>query len=128
MRDWLKQVLLHNWWLKLASLGLAYVLWVVVTQAPPVEVGLTVPLELRNVPENLLVAGEIPSRVHLRVRGPEGQLRMLEPEEVGVAVDLTGATPGNHSFRLEAANVELPPGVEVVRIIPNEVRLELAPR
>lgn len=128
MRDWLKQVVLHNWWLKLASLGLAYVLWVVVTQAPPVEVGLTVPLELRNLPENLQVAGEIPTRVHLHVRGPEGQLRMLEPEEVGVALDLKAATAGNHSFRLEAANVDLPAGVEVVRIIPGEVRLELVPR
>jgi len=128
MGDWLRQVLLHNWWLKLASLGLAYVLWVVVTQAPPVEVGLTVPLELRNLSENLQVAGEIPTRVHLHVRGPEGQLRMLEPEEVGVAVDLAGATAGSHSYRLETANVELPPGVEVVRIIPNEVRLELVPR
>ena len=128
MGDWLKQLALHNWWLKLVSLGLAYVLWVVVTQAPPVEVGLTVPLELRNLPANLQVAGEIPTRVHVQVRGPEGQLRMLEPEEVAVAVDLSGLAAGNHSFRLEAANVELPPGVEVVRIIPDEVRLELAPR
>ena len=128
MSGWLKQVVLHNWWLKLVSLGLAYVLWVVVTQAPPVEIGLTVPLELRNLPANLQVQGEIPTRVHVHVRGPEGQLRMLEPEEVGVALDLAGATAGNHSFRLEAANVELPPGVEVVRIVPEEVRLELVPR
>ena len=126
--DWLKQLLLHNWWLKLLSLGLAYALWAVVTQAPAAEIRLSVPLELQQVPAGLQVAGEIPTQVHLHLRGPESRLRTLQPQEVGVVLDLRKATPGNHVFRLTAAAVEVPPGVEVVRIIPEEVRLELVPR
>jgi hypothetical protein len=126
--SWLKNLLLRDWWLKLLSLVLAYGLWAVVTQAPPVEIGLSVPLELRHLPAHLQVAGEIPPRIHLHLRGRENRMRTLRLEEVGVALDLSGARAGNHRFPLTPANVELPAGIEVVRIIPEEVRLELAPR
>lgn len=123
----LKRIFVDDWWLKLVSLTLAYALWAIVAQAPPVEIGVSVPLEFRNLPDDLVVAGEIPTHVHLRLRGSESRLRMLLPEEVGVVVDMSWATPGNHTLRLDVSHVELPPGIEVVRILPEEVRLELAP-
>ncbi|MGH9787484.1 MAG: CdaR family protein [Candidatus Acidiferrales bacterium] len=125
--SWLKRIFVEDWWLKVLSLALAYALWAIVTQAPPVEIGMSVPLELRNLPRELQVEGEIPTRIHLHLRGPEGRMRRLAPEEVGVAVDMSWATPGNHTLRLDVSHVELPPGIEVVRIVPEEVRLELAP-
>jgi YbbR domain-containing protein len=121
-----RRIFVDDWWLKLLSLALAYALWAIVTQAPPVEIGMSTPLELRNLPRHLQVEGEI-ARIHLHLRGPQEQMRRLAPEEVGVAVDMSWATPGKHTLRLEVSHVELPSGIEVVRIIPDEVRLELAP-
>ncbi|MBI4466580.1 MAG: hypothetical protein HY656_04025 [Acidobacteria bacterium] len=126
--DWLKRLLLHNWWLKLLSLGLAYALWSIIAQAPPVEIELTVPVEAQQVPPALEVARQIPAEVSLRLRGPSNRLRTLQPREIGVVIDLSHATPGNHAVVLDARNVELPPGVELVRILPAEVRLELVQR
>ncbi|MFQ5926268.1 MAG: CdaR family protein [Terriglobia bacterium] len=126
--DWLRNLLLHNWWLKLLALGLAYALWWGVMQGPVVEMGMWAPLELRNVPVGIQVRGEFPSPVYLHLRGPERRLHALEPEKLGVVVDLSGAEAGNHQVKLERANVEVPPGIEVVRIIPEEVRLELVRR
>lgn len=126
--DLLKRLLLQNWWLKLLSLALAYGLWMVVTQGPAVERGLTAPFEVRNVPDKLLLAGQIPDEIYLELRGPETKLRLLRPGDLAVAVDLSSAAAGNHSIRLDARHVECPPGVEVVRFVPAEVRLELVPR
>ncbi len=128
--DWLRRLLLQNWWLKLLSLALAYALWawVVPTESGPVEIGFSVPLELANVPRGLEVTGEIPARIHLHLRGSESRLRRLLPEEVGIVLDLRNAKPGNHVFRLTPAQVEAPPGVAVVRITPEEVHLRLTPR
>lgn len=126
--DWLKQLLLRNWWLKLLSLALAYALWSIITQAPPVEIQVSALLELRQVPASLEVAGEIPPRVHLHLRGPENRLRALQPEEVGVVVNLNAAKPGHHVIQLTPAHAEVPPGIEVVRTIPDQVHLELVPR
>ncbi|MFQ5662389.1 MAG: CdaR family protein [Terriglobia bacterium] len=128
MGRWLLRVLLNNWWLKLLSLGLAYGLWVIVTQGPAVEIGFSVPLELRHLPEELQVAGDFPTRVYLELRGPADRLRRLAPEEIAVVVELSGTPAGNHWFPLEAKNVQVPAGIEVVRIIPEEVQLELVPR
>lgn len=125
---WLKRLLLHNWWLKLLSLALAYALWAIVTQAPPVEMRVSVPVEVAHVPAGLTVAEQTPARVELQLRGSESLLRRLDPEEVGVVLDLSQATAGNQEFRLAAGNVDVPPGIEVLRIVPAEVRLVLTPR
>lgn len=127
---WLRRFFVHNWWLKLLALALAYGLWVLIVPAErgPVEIGVSVPLELVNLPPGLEVVGEIPTRIHLHLRGSELRLRRLLPGQVGVALDLRRASPGNHQFRLTAAAVEAPPGVEVVRISPDGVRLQLARR
>jgi len=128
---WLRRLLLHNWWLKLLALVLAYMLWSVVISpesGPVVQVGVSVPLELVNLPAELEVVGEIPSRVHLHLRGNESQLRRLKPEDVGVRLDLSEAVPGNHRFPLQAENAEVPAGIEVVRVVPPIVHLALARR
>ena len=119
---------LGNWWLKLLSLGLAYALWVAVGQAPRVDVGISVPLELRNLSSSVRVTGEMTTRVYLILRGPESILRTLPSEQVGVVLDLQGFSAGNHTIPLTPANVEAPSGIEVVRITPEEVLLELTPR
>lgn len=126
--DWLKQLLLRNWWLKLLSLGLACALWAVVTQAPPIEIEVTVPIELHQMPAALEVAQQIPAEVRLRLRGPESRLRALRPEEVGIVLDMSRAAPGNHVIALGPAQAQVPPGVKVVRIVPDVVTLELVPR
>lgn len=127
---WLRHLVLHNWWLKLLALGLAYALWAVVLprESGPIEIGRSVPLELVNLPAGVEVVGQIPTHIHLHLRGSESRLRRLLPEEVGVVLDLRNATPGNHTFRLTPTDVEAPPGVEVVRIVPDVVRLEFARR
>ena len=124
---WLKRLLLDNWWLKLLSLLLAYGLWSVVTQAPPVEIRVSAPLELRFAPAGLEVRGELPARVRLHLRGPETRLRTLQPEEVAVFINLNTATAGHYRFVLDARNADVPPGVEVVSFVPGEVKLDLVP-
>lgn len=123
----LRQLLLNNWWLKLLSLALAYGLWSVVTQAPPVEVRLSVPLEFRHVPDGLDIQGELPTRVRLHLRGSENRVRTLQPEEVAVFINLNTALPGHYRFTLDARNAEVPPGVEVLSLYPDEVELDLVP-
>src|SRR5262249_60873218 len=55
--------------LKVLSLGLAVLLWMVVAGEATVERGLRIPLELQQMPGGLEVIGDVPATEDVRVRG-----------------------------------------------------------
>lgn len=121
------EYILHNWHLKLLSLLLAFLLWSVITGEPPAEVGFTVPLELQNIPQGLVVAGDVPASVQVRLHGPAALVRRLSPGNIIVAIDLTGHKVGEHWFSMNTGDVVVPYGVRVVRVSPAQIRLRLEP-
>ncbi len=120
------QIVLHNWWLKLLSLAMAWFLWSLVTQGPPVETGMLAGLGVRNLPADLRVEGELPTPVYIQLSGPERLVEGLHSAEVIVMIDLAGATAGESMVVLESKHARVPPGVTVVGFVPDRVRLRLA--
>jgi hypothetical protein len=68
--------------LKLWSVVLAVLLWMVVAGEETVERGLRVPLELQQFPAGLELQGDAPSLVDVRVRGESSALSRLAPGDV----------------------------------------------
>jgi YbbR domain-containing protein len=124
LREWV----LHNWALKLLALLLAVLLWAVFTTEPPVEVGYVVPLEFRNLPQNVEVSADAPTQVRVRVRGRSSLLRRLTPADLAISVDMTNAPPGEMLVRLSTSHMDIPYGAELVRIAPSEIRLRIVAR
>jgi YbbR domain-containing protein len=125
---WLREWLLNNWWLKLLALGLSFALWATYTAEPIVEVGYLVPLEFRNIPANLEISGDVPTQVHVRLRGRAALLRRLTPADVEVAVNLAGRPAGEARLRLTPDEVKAPLGAGVVSVTPAQLRVPLVPR
>jgi YbbR domain-containing protein len=113
--------------LKLASLGLAVLLWLTVSGEETVERGLRVPLELQQFPSGLEIQGEAPSTVDVRVRGTSGALSRVSPGDVVAVIDLHAARPGNRLFPLTPELVHAPFGVEVVQVVPATIALAFEP-
>jgi YbbR domain-containing protein len=111
--------------LKLTSLAIALALWFLVAGEKTSEVGLTVPVELQNVPGNLEVVGEAANEVEVRVRATPAIVRQLDPAAVSVRIDLKGLEEGEHFFHLTEALVRRPFGVTVVKLSPASVTLNL---
>ena len=109
--------------LKLLSLAMALLLWMVVSGEETVERGLRVPLELQQVPAGLELTGEVPTTVDLRVRGPSGTLGRLAAGDIVAVLDLRGATEGRRLFPLTMEQVRVPFGVEVVQVSPPSVAM-----
>jgi YbbR domain-containing protein len=124
----LSKLVLHNAGLKLLSLATAFLLWASYTSEPQVEVGYDVPIEFVNVPQDLEIAADAPAEVHVRLRGRSMLLRRLAPTDIDVRVDLSGMSAGQMQYRPVASELGLPPGVDVVRIVPSELRIQLEPR
>jgi YbbR domain-containing protein len=117
------QALLQNLPLKLASLGLAVLLWFVIAGEKTSERGLAVPVELQNVPANLEMTGEAVNTVEVRLRASPGIIHALGPGEISAQVDLAGSGEGERIIHLSPEAIRVPFGVRVVKITPSILTL-----
>lgn len=113
--------------LKIWSVLLAVMLWMLVAGEETVERGLRVPLELQQFPAGLELQTEPPSLIDVRVRGASGMLSRLGPGDVVAVLDLRVARPGRRLFQMATEQVRAPFGVEVVQVTPASITLNFEP-
>jgi YbbR domain-containing protein len=116
--------LLDNLGLKLASLGLASLLWFVIAGEKTSEMGLKAPVELQNFPKDLELTGEPVNLVEVRVRAAPGIIQHLGLQGVSAQIDVAGLAEGEHIVHLTQESIRLPFGVKVVKINPAIVTLK----
>jgi hypothetical protein len=125
--NWLTRLFTENIGMKLLSLVLAVIVWTAVGGDVATEILVPVPVEFRNVPAGVHYEAE-PSRVELRVRGPRWMVRQSLVTDYSVPVDLsTITTPGKALIRINPQNVQAPASVEVIEIIPSQLKLTVSP-
>lgn len=121
-----RQALTRNLSLKLLSLLIAFGLWSFVNFGErDTEDTLKVPLELRNIPPQLMITSPRNDFVDVRVVGPRTLLGRVDRNRLALPLDLNGVKPGPAVFRVGAEALALPRGVRVVRINPAQVTIEL---
>ncbi len=123
MKDFLRRRVLHNFGIKLLSLVLAVGLWLAVTRDPVAEVAVEVPIEFRNIPENLEINTESVPRAEILVRGPQRIVRRLQPADIYAEIELSGMKPGERTFDLTSQQIHHPRELEVVQLIPSQFHL-----
>ena len=114
-----------NFGLKVLALTIAVGLWVAGHR--DIERAIEVPVEFRNIPVDLTVLDNRIDYVVLRFTGPRTLVSTLDPNELKLSLDLSGAKSGAVSYPLSAAAFNVPRGVTVARITPPVVQLRLEP-
>lgn len=109
--------------LKILSIAVATLLWLVVTGDAVVERTLRVGIELQRAPADLELVGAVPDSVQVRVRGPASRLSALALGDLSVVVDLEGVRSGRRLFPLTPDQVTAPFGVEVTQVSPQALPL-----
>lgn len=110
---------------KILAVLLAIMVWYFVVGEERAEVSLTVPLELINIPRNLIVVNNLPQAIELWVNGPRSLVRSLSTENIGKSLDLAKTRPGTISFSISSEGIPLPRGVIITRINPTQVNVVL---
>jgi YbbR domain-containing protein len=121
----LRQMFTHNLGLKFVSLLLAFTVWRVITSQDIAELGFTVPLELRNIPTGVEVVGDVVNSISVRVRTSSKLIKQLTVADMYASLDLDRASLGEHTYPLTSNNMQVPVGVEIVRVVPAHVKLRL---
>jgi YbbR domain-containing protein len=113
--------------LKVVSIALAALLWLIVSGEQIVERALRVPLEFTNLPPQLEVVGDPPNVVDVRIRGSSGALGRIAAGELVAVLDLRTARAGQRLFHLTASDVRTPFGIDVVQVTPSNVSIRFEP-
>jgi len=122
------KVLFDNWGIKLMSLALSLTLWFYVTSKGKTEITMTVPLELRNIPQNVAVVGNVAGSLEVRVQGQERALRDITiGKKIFGILDLSLARVGENVVPISPDDIRRPSGVTVTHISQSEVRVKLEP-
>ncbi|MEK7219728.1 MAG: CdaR family protein [candidate division NC10 bacterium] len=116
---------LENLGLKLLSVVLAVFLWAVVLGEQKVDVTLTVPLEIKDLPRDLILVNEPPDSLEVRLRGPKTLVTTLASREVVLEGLPKNFVEGENVITIRSEAVRVPRGIEVVEVTPHRVRVVL---
>jgi hypothetical protein len=124
----LRKHVLANAGLKLLALALSFLLWATYTSEPYAEVGFQVLLEFTTMPSQLEMAGDVPTVVHVRVRGRSALLRRMIPADLNLRLDMKNGKQGSMTINFTPEMVGAPYGATVVQVSPTEIHVTLVPR
>src|SRR5579864_3162577 len=119
----MKQFFTHNIGWKLLSLLIAVALWIAVAREPELATSLSVPIQLKNIPDDLDIGSNLPDRMRLEVRGPSGRLSHDNLADVALILDLADAHAGERTYTIRPSNFSLPSGVAFYRAVPSQITL-----
>jgi YbbR domain-containing protein len=119
----LKGIFTRNIGWKLLSLAVAFVLWILVAREPELATSISVPIEFKNLPDDLDISSNVPERMHIEIRGPSGRLSRDYLAELAAVLDLKDARAGERTYTINGYNLNLPVGVVFYRAVPSQITL-----
>jgi len=117
------QFLTRNMGWKIVSLLIAFALWIAIAREPELATSLSVPVQFKNIPDDLDIGSNVPERIHIEVRGPSGRLSRDHLSDLAVVLDLSGAHVGERTYTVHPYNTNLPSGVVFYRAVPSQITL-----
>ncbi len=115
--------LFSNLPLKLLSLMVAFLLWLNITSMQKSKIEFYTPVEIRNVPEKIVITKIKPDKVLVVVEGYKGTLSNLDISEIRAYVDGKNLKPGNNVLKVHVQTIS---GLKLVDVRPQTVIVKAA--
>jgi YbbR domain-containing protein len=124
----LRRIFLEDWSLKLLSLAIAIVLWLLVTgQNEPVTAHVNVQLNFIR-PQSLEISNDPPRTVDVMLTGSRNKLDDLTSLDLVATLDISDQRAGERVLRLaDKAQISLPQGIKVDGYQPSAIPIRLEP-
>ena len=121
----LGHAIIENKGLKLISLALAILLFIISRQ-PIAQVRFNgVPVEFRGVPAGMEIVNIDNPLVSVQLQGPRNLVMSLSSNQISVIANVTNKEPGERIAHLQSNDVTRPDHVAVMQISPPSIRLRL---
>jgi hypothetical protein len=123
LKDLRAKIRLKDCILKILSLCLGVFLWYFVVGEDQVDINISVPIEVLNLPANLVISNQYKTDIEVAVRGPRSIIQELRQANISRPLDLSKAVPGSMSIKNEADSIPFPNGISVLRLQPSNTTL-----
>ena len=121
----IRLLLVPRWQLKLGTLAIVSLIWLMLAGQQDFEVTIKVPVEFKNLPEHMEIVEPMKPSVKITARGLRKDASTLNSRNVLLELDLSSAKLGRKTYRISPKQAVLPgERIDVVRIEPTEFVLE----
>ena len=117
----MKKFLFKNFSLKIASLLLAIILWIIASSRGQSEIFIDVPLEFTNMPSGLEMIHSTNKTISLNIKGPEKYINHIKPADIRATIDLSNTKKGESTYYVTKDNIQLPRSITLLNISPSSV-------
>ncbi|MBW2466040.1 MAG: hypothetical protein JRF02_01950 [Deltaproteobacteria bacterium] len=114
-----------NWVLKLISLFFALFLWYFVVGEDKVDMNVTLPVEIVNLPRDLVISNQFRKQIEVTVSGQRSLIRGMTEQHISRSIDLSKAVPGTIVIHNDPDSISLPRGLNILRVQPPTLTLRL---
>jgi len=114
-----------NWVLKLLSLLFALFLWYFVVGEDKVDMNVTIPVEIVNLPRELVISNQFKKQLEVTVSGQRSLIRGITSQHISRTIDLSKASPGTVVIQNHPDSISLPRGLNILRVQPPTITLLL---
>ena len=120
-----KQFCTRNLSLRILSLGVAVCIWSFTAISREVRYDLVLPVELRNTPPGYALDIQPPREIRFTLSGPSILIDGARRSNAVLILNLRGISPGRTIFSHLETNLKLPEGINVTRISPAAIEINL---
>ncbi len=114
-----------NWILKLLSLLFAVFLWYFVVGEDKVDMNVLIPIEIINLPHDLVITNQFKKQLDVTVSGSRGLIRGIAKQNISRTIDMSDAEPGSITVQNDLDSIPLPRGIRTMRIQPTHLTFVL---
>ena len=114
-----------KWHIKLLSLALAFILWIYVDNLKETERFISIPLEMKNIPDGFMVSNGIPPSVKVIIKGKESKLALFDENIVNAFVDLENKTKNEQKTIVKIDHDSIPQGISIKEINPRIIDITI---
>ncbi len=121
----LTSIISSEWMLKCISLLLGIGLWYFVGGEDRIDKNIMVPIEIINLPRDLVISNQFKKEIEVTVSGPRSLILEMRQRAVTRQIDLSDATPGTMVIENDNDHIPVSRGITVQRVKPSSIILSL---
>ncbi len=121
----LRSFVTRRWQVKLGTLCLVSILWLLLAGQQNFETSFSVPLRIKDLPSTMQIIEPLDPKVKIKVRGLRKDASILSEKNVSAQIDLSLAHPGKKEFTINREHIRLPnERLYVVNIEPHQIEFK----